>query len=279
MKDNAPSRAFTIPMRTLRRLSWTGATFVVIATVAVLALIVWFLTARPVVRIGTTDDAASSGTGERRHEKADTNDPSEASLGLPQVTSSNALKTLETLPFNAFPPSVKAPSSQTELSIELTNLATSWNDRKLAVKFFIHYAAKDGGNQQGRFFLIAKGPSLLAVYPNGVLNIATQKGQPLFSPERGEFFSVSRFREVKADFGPYVSHEDVGSVQVVVLNRQGEILISEDIPVSPTGGTTTSGVSVSPKTVEKPKVAPPVTTPPAMPTAAPSTEPQKGTGP
>ena len=51
----------------------------------------------------------------------------------------------------------------------------------------------------------------------------------LIDPNKGEYFSVSRFRETKADFGPLPSKEWVKEVEVLVLSSSGQILIHRNI--------------------------------------------------
>lgn len=157
----------------------------------------------------------------------DTTRPSEPE----SIRSQHNLSSPETHPFSAFPKTIRTFPNDRTIPIVIANLEMKWVDKKLRVNFYIHYSAKDGGPQQGRFILLAKGPSSLQTYPARVMNSAPDKGLPLIDPERGEYFSVSRFREVKAEFGPYDSRNELGTVQILILNKQNELMISDSIPV------------------------------------------------
>lgn len=122
---------------------------------------------------------------------------------------------------------VPAPrASPTELAIEVVDLKSEWGGKFLNVHFNLRYIKGDGGNQQGRILLLARGNSHVSVYPNGALNPADSSS--LIAPEKGEYFSVSRFREVKARFGP-AAHDEFQAVEILLLTTDGEILFHQTV--------------------------------------------------
>ena len=118
-----------------------------------------------------------------------------------------------------------------QLKIALSPATTQLRGGRLSLKFAIQYTANDGKNQQGRIVLLARGPSGILAYPDGVLNgmgVST-----LVAPERGEFFSVGRYREVATDFElPQSSAGSFKEVEVLLFKTDGKILVHQKIDVT-----------------------------------------------
>ncbi|OFZ54286.1 MAG: hypothetical protein A2428_06825 [Bdellovibrionales bacterium RIFOXYC1_FULL_54_43] len=110
----------------------------------------------------------------------------------------------------------------------------NWEGKTLSVNFNIQYHLDDRRNQQGRIIILARGPETLVGYPAGILGRIASGS--LISPEQGEYFSVSRFREVKARFGPMASQNALNEVEIILLNEKGEVLLYEKLV--PNGVTT-----------------------------------------
>jgi hypothetical protein len=175
--------------------------------------------------------------------------PTPAPVPAPTVTvtvtpTAAAPPPVTTLAFTALPTSVKAAPASADNST-VSEPRVSWLGRKLLVQFFIHYVREDKGSQQGRIVLLARGGDTLLAYPSGVLN--TDEKSSLVSPEKGEYFSVSRIREVKAEFGPMKSNNALKSVEVFLFGNDGRLLIHQmllpgaehapDSSEAPTSGT------------------------------------------
>lgn len=103
--------------------------------------------------------------------------------------------------------------------------ASSSGGRFLKVRFSIQYVLENRGSQQGRIVILARGPDALLAHPQGVFRKFGEGS--LIAPERGEYFSVSRIREVKADFGPVSSTDTVQDVEVLLFNTNGELLLKQ----------------------------------------------------
>jgi hypothetical protein len=116
----------------------------------------------------------------------------------------------------------------TSLPFSVQTPKATWKGKTLKVRFALQYNKNDQGSQQGRILVLARGPGGLLAYPSGVFNFDQSKG--LISPEKGEPFSVSRYREVRADFGPVQSQADIHEVEVLIFNKENQLLTYEKVP-------------------------------------------------
>ncbi len=121
------------------------------------------------------------------------------------------------------------PLSELPFTVQAPKL--TWKSNTLQVRFALQYIKGDQESQQGRIIILARSPESLHAYPNGILNLPGKT--TLISPENGEFFSVSRFREVKAFFGPLNAQETISSVEVYIFDSAGKILVYQALTPSP----------------------------------------------
>jgi hypothetical protein len=125
----------------------------------------------------------------------------------------------------------KPNPSGNPLKIALTQPQVQLKGSRLQVKFAIQYTADDGKNQQGRIILLVRSPSGLLAYPEGVLN--GMRADVLIAPERGEFFSVGRYREVKNEFslppGPLKSWDEV---EILIFQSDESLLLRERVDIA-----------------------------------------------
>ncbi len=138
-------------------------------------------------------------------------------------------------------PAISAPfggtlNTQTEngakedTKIVLNNIQTTFKNNRWSIKFNIQYKLDDGGFQQGRFTLVARGPGAVLAWPKPVFQF--QKGnQPLVDLGKGETFSVARFREVKADFGVIEGQEGLKELLIFLIDPQGKLLMQKTVPL------------------------------------------------
>lgn len=125
--------------------------------------------------------------------------------------------------FSALPSGTQMVPDSANIPIVIDTPKASWSGRMLRVKFNIQYVREDRGTQQGRIVMLARGPETLLVHPPGAF--ARAGSDSLLAPGQGEYFSVSRFREVKAEFGPVRSTEDIRDVEILLLNSAGQVMI------------------------------------------------------
>ncbi|MFL5812985.1 MAG: hypothetical protein ACJ763_05360 [Bdellovibrionia bacterium] len=114
-----------------------------------------------------------------------------------------------------------------EVPITLGAPSARWNGKMLAVRFNLQYVSKNPGGQQGRIVILARGPGMMLAHPAEVFQEVGK--DVLLNPNKGEYFSVSRYRETKADFGPIASKDSIKEVEVLVLSSTGQLLIHENI--------------------------------------------------
>jgi hypothetical protein len=118
-----------------------------------------------------------------------------------------------------------------DLSFSVKNPRLEWKEGTLLVQFALQYIKSDQESQQGRIVILARGPDSILAYPHGILSLPGKT--PLVSPDKGEFFSVSRYREVKATFGPLMSRENISSVEIFIFNTDGKILVYQNVTSIP----------------------------------------------
>lgn len=160
---------------------------------------------------------------------------------VPENTSANAQKSPSDLViFSSFPPDfAKALTNPTSLSFNIQVPKAVWHGKNLRVTFALQYTKNDQGTQQGKILMLARGTDSLLIHPAGAFNPV--QNEVLIDTNKGESFSVSRYREVKADFGPVKSKESIQEVEIFILNNTGQLM---------------SYQRVSPTSVSAPKVIP-----------------------
>ena len=225
-KDHLASRTFRVPLRWISGVGVTlGAVMLLTVTLGLMAgkYYLAFRQASPtlvmelekkVAELQSTLDAIRSPPS--YPDAGDTG--STARIAVP--TSTASIPTL--LPSNIQPvPEGFVPR------IHIEGLATSWKRNSLVVRFNISYTRNDGGNQQGRILILARGAKTILTHPKGVMNLAAEA--PILSPEKGEYFSVSRFRMTEAEFEPVAAKEDLHSVSILIFDQDFRLLIRSDL--------------------------------------------------
>lgn len=135
------------------------------------------------------------------------------------------------------------------LPFRLEGIKAQWKGQTLQIRSAIEYSKEDGGNQQGHFIVLVRGPRSLAAYPDGAFDAAGATA--LIKPDAGEFFSVSRYREVKAEFGPFAKRDDVQSIEIFIFDLKKRLVFMNRI-----GLESAKSAPVEPVKVAPPKPAP-----------------------
>ncbi len=99
----------------------------------------------------------------------------------------------------------------------------TWTNKNLKADFNLQFTAPSGGPQQGRIVVLARGGSALLSHPSGALNLPVSP--TLITPSKGEYFSVSRFREVNVELPLNKSDNLVSTLEVMIFNSEGKLLI------------------------------------------------------
>ncbi len=221
-KDNFTSRSFQIPIKWITRfLSLLLIFFCVMTTSIIVAFKCYQF----------TSDTASVRTPELlsvEYPKKDLDvkslekslDPHASPLVSTLEHSDSALENhLPLMPTHLVSPAkVSDPQS---FPILIQSLRAEWQEDQLKIHFVLQ-PKKNDGSQQGRVIVLARGPEVLLAYPGGVFN--TENTGELLDVKKGEFFSVSRFREVNAEFGPFSAHDKITEIEIIIANKDGVII-------------------------------------------------------
>jgi hypothetical protein len=114
--------------------------------------------------------------------------------------------------------------------VKLSTVRFTLDRTNLKFQFFIQFVGEKGP-QQGRIFLIARGPGSLLTYPSSTIN-AAGVSPTLFSPlEKGEFFSVSRFRETRGSLGPINPQQLPKTLEIFLFSLTGQLILAKTEPV------------------------------------------------
>jgi hypothetical protein len=178
-KDNRTARTFQVPLKWINRIGLIFTLICVFTVGATLLAGKFYYTAR-------SGNPAKINDLEREIDELHTQLQTTETKTAPQPS-----------PVAANNMTVQVPDPAT-LPFKIEQISTNWLGATLKIHFAIQYSKPDGGSQQGRVVIIARGPDGVFVYPSGALNVAPTT--ITVSPEQGEYFSVSRFREVNAEF-------------------------------------------------------------------------------
>ncbi|MGE0615425.1 MAG: hypothetical protein AB7P04_07275 [Bacteriovoracia bacterium] len=254
-KDDLVARTFSIPMRWFTQLGMS------VGAIAAVILVLLFFSVK-YYRISLKSDPSRILDLEReltdlRQSYATLQDQlakrpkaAEQGPGLPESTDTVARTETPTTQIPSVPsgvtatpvasasPAASSPDGASEIPIQLGGFETSWVGTHLIVRFHISYINKDGGNQQGRIGVLLKNDRIAMAYPRAVLKNAETQA---LAPERGEFFSVSRYREVRAEFESVPAGQSFKEIQVLIFDKGGEVLIEKQLKVPAYVPTSQSG--------------------------------------
>lgn len=273
-KDNDTSRSFQVSLGWITRLGFAIGSVVVVALLSAFFALKFYRVARksdPVRVIGleqrindlqTTNQGLETRLAAASKGQTTATQPEAVNiLPVPAVTvtpvaESAAVKSSpgNSILFGALPRATRdlsADAAKLPITVSPAQVSFGNNGRALKVGFNIQYGGPAQGSQQGRIIILARGPNTLFAYPEGVLSRAG--ADSLIVPDQGEYFSVSRFREVKADFPDLrgAGNGQIQDVEILIVSLENQLLFYQKIPAL--------RAPVAPKAVAAPK--PPVATP------------------
>jgi hypothetical protein len=244
-KDNNVARTFRVPLRWITQFSWILIAFLILSTAGVGFGVYGYVHRLTPITIsrpsfGSGDSGrvaelekkiqeleAKKMTAPSAADSKSTAEPEQVAPGpvFPQEPTVGTLTDLSLkLPlFKALPDAVKtAPADPGTLPVEITEQRVRWEGNQLKIHFALLYKNPGQGTQQGRIILLARGPSMLMAYPKRSLYSADH--EVLLDTNQGEYFSVGRFREVKASFGPVSDHSELTEVEAIIIGQDGQLL-------------------------------------------------------
>lgn len=240
-KENLASRTFKIPLSWISRLGiLIGGLFVVSAATSFLAVKYYLALRRTdssqiqrleeellALRSSYQDllESRSKASVTPVTEPATTSSPSPLPVARQAAPAPTAPQASQSFLVGLMPESSLAPPSDPPVSIQSPRI--SWSGKTLKIRFGIQYARTDGGNQQGRIVILAKGSGAFVSYPPEAFRFpaANDAAQSLVRPEGGEYFSVSRFREVRAELGPLPSTHSIQDVEILLFDTSKQLLL------------------------------------------------------
>jgi hypothetical protein len=237
-KDNYAARTFQIPLKWISRL---GLALSMLATLLILCAFLAIRYYRISVRLDPTrvqeleQELTDLKINLKNLENRAIDTPLAHAIPAAQVsvkssTSAPLTPTQQNeIPlFSGFPADIKIQTPEPEsIPIQLQATRVQWRGKNLMVRFALQYVRDDQKNQEGKILIVARGTDSLLTYPSGTLK--PTGSDFLISPEKGESFSVSRYREVKADFGPVKTLDSIQEVEIFVFNPENQILIYQRI--------------------------------------------------
>jgi hypothetical protein len=117
---------------------------------------------------------------------------------------------------------ITTPPAGTEPTIRFEDARMEWQGKYLAFNLNVVYRDPGTGSQQGHLVVLGRSNDRIFAHPEGVLN--TTSGSALFDANRGEYFSVARFRVLKARFGPFESPDQLREIQVFAFDLNNKLI-------------------------------------------------------
>ena len=117
---------------------------------------------------------------------------------------------------------IAAPPAVDTVPIRLEDPRLDWQGKYANFTLNVVYKEPGKGSQQGHIVVLGRANDRMYAHPEGVLN--TPSGAYLFTPSRGEYFSVARFRVLNARFGPFENQKQLSEVQVFMFDLNDKLI-------------------------------------------------------
>ncbi len=251
-RQNDTSRSFQVSLRWIKQLGWLSGALVLLTAVSVILALRFYREAKLADPSRVHELERDLKDLKLAHAKLETKNgtpgstasplpeqiasvaqgPSPAPASHPAVSPPGAIVAAEPpgMPFTLFPGGTQAIPAPDSRPINISQPKISISGRVVRAKFAFQYIADDQGSQQGRFVLLARGADSAHVYPAGALG--TGSAGSLILPDKGEYFSVSRYREVNAEFSVGAHGSMPTSLEVFVFTPDGKLYMHQTLPVT-----------------------------------------------
>jgi hypothetical protein len=127
--------------------------------------------------------------------------------------------------WNGLADNIAPPPAGVVPSVRLDDPRIEWQGKYANFTVNVVYRDPGKGSQQGHLVALGRANDRLFAHPEGVLNTAS--GSALFDVGRGEYYSVARFRVLKARFGPYESPRQLAEVQVFLFDLGNRLILNQ----------------------------------------------------
>ena len=122
-------------------------------------------------------------------------------------------------------PRITLPSRDFVTPIELNDLKINWQGKYAIISGIVAFKEQGKGSQQGHIVVLARGKDRIIAHPDNVLNVSNSSF--LFNAENGEYFSVARFRILKAKLGPFDNTSQLEQVQVYLFDADNKLILTQ----------------------------------------------------
>lgn len=120
---------------------------------------------------------------------------------------------------------ITLPEPGVEAAVRVEDPRVEWEGKYANFTLNILYREPGKGSQQGHIVALGRAPDRIFAHPEGVLN--SPSGAHLFDPNRGEYFSVGRFRVLKTRLGPFDQRNQLQEVQVFLFDLNNKLILQK----------------------------------------------------
>lgn len=121
---------------------------------------------------------------------------------------------------------ITLPDPNQNTMVKIEDPRVDWEGKYANFTLNILYKDPGKGSQQGHIVALARSNDRIFAHPEGVLNAPS--GAHLFDPNRGEYFSVARFRVLKTRFGPFDQKSQLSEVQVFLFDLNNKLIMQQN---------------------------------------------------
>jgi len=222
--QNLDPRTFKVPVKWIYRTSLLAWLLVTVTLTSVFFAVNAYrlktsgqpVAVREDTETASSDKSVTTGTASSQDKNASDEKP-ESQPGQ-SITGTEAIWT-------GLAPNIAAPAKGFVPSIDLSEVKINWQGKFATVTGVVAYREQGKGSQQGHLVVLARGKDRIFAHPENVLNVANSAH--LFNAENGEYFSVARFRMLKARLGPFESPSQLEQVQIYLFDPENRLLISQ----------------------------------------------------
>ena len=167
---------------------------------------------------GTTPGAPASANSAKPNDTNAVNEKPPASPGVPMAGKDGV--------WFGFADQIKPPPTGQNAPISLEDARVDWQGKYAMFTANVAYREPGKGSQQGHLIVLARSNDRIYAHPDGVMN--TTSNSALFDPNRGEYFSVSHFRILKAGIGPFDTPDQLKEVQVFAFDVNNRLILLQN---------------------------------------------------
>jgi hypothetical protein len=232
--ENLNPRTFKVPVRWIHRASWMGWALVTLALVSTVYAIREYYSersARPELvtelenevqnlkialekKTSSSAPASPGSIGSSPTDSKATDTRPAPAPGLPVEGKEGV--------WNGLAEQITVPPAGTEASIRMEDARVEWQGKYAIFTLNVMYRDPGKGSQQGHLVALGRSNDRIFAHPEGVLN--TSSGSALFDANRGEYFSVARFRVLKSRFGPFETNDQLREIQVFAFDLNNKLI-------------------------------------------------------